>query len=57
MELRFRNRVGFAGALILSDEVLLGSIPMEDRDLVILPRTRTLNVNPESPNIGTSVVK
>ena len=57
VELRFKNRVGFTGALVMGDEVLLGAIPMEDMDLVICPRTRTLDVNPESPNIATSVVK
>jgi clan AA aspartic protease len=57
VELHFKNRVGFAGALVLGDEVLLGAIPMEDMDLVIIPRTRTLDVNPESPNIATSIVK
>src|SRR5438093_1616025 len=41
VELRFKNRVGFAGALVLGNEVLLGAIPMEDMDLVIIPRTRT----------------
>jgi len=57
IELHFKNRVGFAGALVLGNEVLLGAIPMEDMDLIIIPKTRTLEVNPESPNIGTSVVK
>jgi clan AA aspartic protease len=57
VELRFKNRVGFAGALVLGDEVLLGAIPMEDMDLVIIPKTRALDVNPGSPNIATSVVK
>src|SRR5262249_33336586 len=57
IELHFKNRVGFAGALVLGDEVLLGAIPMEDMDLVVIPRTRTLDVNPGSPNIATSVVK
>jgi len=57
LELRFKNRVGFAGALVLGDQVLLGAIPMEDMDLVIIPQTRTLDVNPSSPNIATSVVK
>lgn len=57
VELRFKTRVGFAGALVLGDEVLLGAIPMEDMDLVIIPRTRTLDVNPDSPNVATSVVK
>jgi clan AA aspartic protease len=57
VELRFKNRVGFAGALVMGDQVLLGAIPMEDMDLVILPKTRTLDVNPESPNLATSIVK
>jgi len=57
VELHFKNRVGFAGALVLGDEVLLGAIPMEDMDLIIIPKTRTLDVNPASPNIATSVVK
>jgi clan AA aspartic protease len=57
VELHFKNRIGFAGALVLGDEVLLGAIPMEDMDLVVIPKTRTLDVNPGSPNIATSVVK
>jgi clan AA aspartic protease len=57
VELRFKNRIGFVGALVLGNEVLLGAIPMEDMDLIIIPRTRTIDVNPESPNIATSVVK
>jgi clan AA aspartic protease len=57
IEVRFKNRVGFAGALVMGDQVLMVAIPMEDMDLVILPRTRTLDVNPSSPNIGTSIAK
>ena len=57
IEIRFKNRVGFAGALVLGDQVLLGAIPMEDMDLVVVPATRTLDVNPSSPNIATSIVK
>jgi clan AA aspartic protease len=57
VQVRFRNRIGFAGALVLGDQVLLGAIPMEDLDLVVLPKERRLEVNPTSPNIGTSVVK
>jgi len=57
IELRFKNRVGFAGALVMDDQVLLGAIPMEDMDLVIVPKTRTLDVNPDSPNIASSIVK
>ncbi len=57
IELRFKNRVGFAGALVMGDQVLIGAIPMEDMDLIIIPKTRTLDVNPDSPNIASSVVK
>jgi clan AA aspartic protease len=57
VEIRFKNRVGFAGALVLGDQVLLGAIPMEDMDLVVIPSTRALDVNPSSPNIASSVVK
>jgi len=54
IEIRFKNRVGFAGALVMGDQALLGAIPMEDMDLVIVPRTRAVDVNPDSPNIATS---
>ena len=57
IELRFKNRVGFAGALVMGDQVLLGAIPMEDMDLIVIPKTRTLDVNPDSPNIASSLVK
>jgi hypothetical protein len=30
---------------------------MEDMDLVVIPKTRQIDVNPASPNVGTSVVK
>jgi hypothetical protein len=49
--------VGFTGALVLGNEVLLGAIPMEDMDLVIIPKTRTVDVNPENPNISATIVK
>jgi clan AA aspartic protease len=54
---RFKNRTGFMGALVLGDEVLLGAIPMEEMDLVVNPRDRTVDVNPESPNIATGICK
>jgi clan AA aspartic protease len=57
IEVRFANRRCFVGAMILGDETLLGAIPMEDMDLVVIPATRTLAVNPASPNIPTSVAK
>ena len=57
IQIRFKNRIGFTGAIVIGDQVLLGAIPMEDLDLVIIPKERKLDVNPESPNIGTSIVK
>lgn len=57
IEIRFKNRVGFAGALVMGDQILLGVIPMEDMDLVIIPKKRILDVNPDSPNVATSIAK
>ncbi|MFP6747812.1 MAG: clan AA aspartic protease [Alphaproteobacteria bacterium] len=57
IEIRFKNRVGHVGALVLGDQALLGAIPMEDMDLVVLPREQRLDTNPDSPNIATSVAK
>jgi clan AA aspartic protease len=57
IEIRFKNRVGFAGALVLGDQVLFGAIPMEDMDLVVNPRTKSIDVNPDSPNMSSTIVK
>jgi clan AA aspartic protease len=57
IKIQFENRIGFAGALVMGDQVLLGAIPMEDMDLVIIPSERKLAVNPRSPNIATSIAK
>jgi clan AA aspartic protease len=57
IEIKFKNRVGFAGALVMGDQPLLGVIPMEDMDLVIIPDRKILDVNPDSPNIAGSIVK
>ena len=54
---QFKNRTGVMGALVLGDEVLLGAIPMEDMDLVVNPRDRTVDVNPASPNIASGIAK
>ena len=40
IELRYKNRSGFSGALVMGDTPLLGAIPMEDMDLVVVPKTR-----------------
>jgi clan AA aspartic protease len=57
IEIKFKNRVGFAGALVMGDQTLLGAIPMEDMDLVIIPDKKILDVNPDSPNIASSIAK
>ena len=57
VRIRFENRSCFTGALVLGDSVLLGSIPMEDMDLVISSREQRVTVNPESPNMPSAVVK
>ena len=53
----FANRQCYAGAMVLGDEALLGAIPMEDMDLVILPGARQVVVNPANPNFAVSIAK
>ena len=53
----FANRHCYAGAMVLGNETLLGAIPMEDMDLIVLPGARQVAVNPASPNIAQSTVK
>jgi clan AA aspartic protease len=57
VQVQFENRTCFTGALVLGDSVLMGAVPMEDMDLVVLPREQRVAVNPKSPNIPTAVVK
>lgn len=57
LEVRFKNRVGFVGALVMGDQPLLGAIPMEDMDLIVIPGKRILDVNPDSPNVPSSIAK
>ena len=57
VEIQFKNRRCFAGAMVMGDEALLGAIPMEDMDLVVLPGRQTIDVNPASPNIPMSLAK
>lgn len=57
IEIRFKNRVGFGGAVVLGDQVLLGAIAMEDMDLVVSPKDRKIDINPASPNVACSIVK
>ena len=57
LEIRFKNRVGFVGALVMGDQPLVGAIPMEDMDLVVIPSKRVMDVNPDSPNVASSIAK
>jgi len=57
LQVQFSNRRCFTGALVLGDEALLGSVPMEDLDVLIDPARQRLIVNPESPNIAVAPVK
>ncbi len=43
--------------LVNASILLLEAIPIEDMDLVIIPKTRTLDIKPYSPNIATSIAK
>ena len=53
LEVRFKNRVALGGALIMGERVLLGAIPTEDMDLVVIPLSRQVDVNPASPDIAS----
>jgi clan AA aspartic protease len=59
VEIRFANRstVSLASVLPGNQEPLLGAIPMEGLDVVVLPRKRKLVVNPESPDMPSSKLK
>ena len=56
LEVQFKNRTAFVGALVMGERVLLGAIPMEDMDLVVRPRDRQVDVNPASPDVASCVV-
>ena len=43
------------GALVMGEQALLGAIPMEDMDVVVHPSRLSLTVNPNSPNIASSM--
>ena len=57
IELRYGNRIGFAGALVMGDMPLLGAIPMDDMDLVVVPKTRQVIVNPLNPNVASTIAR
>ena len=56
VEIHFENRIGFGGALVIGEQVLLGALPLADMDLVVIPRERRVAVNPNSPHTASSIV-
>ncbi|MGA3171450.1 MAG: clan AA aspartic protease [Chthoniobacteraceae bacterium] len=57
IHVRFGNRECYVGAVILGDEVLLGAVPMEDMDLVVVPSERRVIANPLNPNFAAGLAK
>ena len=59
VDIRFANRQTTVRAVVLPGdaEPLLGSIPMEDMDVLIEPRSQKLIVNPSSPYMAKKSLK
>lgn len=59
VEVRFENRRANVDAMVLpgDSEVLLGAVPLEELDVVILPSEQRLVVNPASPDIAKKSLK
>jgi clan AA aspartic protease len=57
VRVQFENRQCYVGAVVQGDEVLLGAVPMEDMDLVVIPSVRKLVPNPLHPNFAAGPVK
>nr|VFK46002.1 MAG: clan AA aspartic protease, AF_0612 family [Candidatus Kentron sp. TC] len=59
VDIRFENRWTTARAVVLpfSTDILLGSIPMEDMDVLIDPKQQRLIVNPAHPYMAKKPMK
>jgi clan AA aspartic protease len=59
VELKFKNRRTMCNAIVLpgDSEVLLGSIPLEDMDVLIHPLRQELMVNPDHPTMAQIKLK
>ncbi|MBS1599543.1 MAG: aspartyl protease family protein [Bacteroidetes bacterium] len=59
VELRFKNRQTTCRAMVLpgNSEPLLGSIPLEDMDVLIHPQRQELIVNPDHPYFAQMKIK
>jgi len=57
--INFKNRTTSCNAAVMpgNAEVLLGAIPMEDMDVVLVPRMQTIDVNPDSQYIPKKKIK
>ena len=55
----FKNRTTSCNAAVMpgDSEVLLGAIPMEDMDVVLVPRMQTIDVNPDSKYLPKKKIK
>jgi len=57
LRIKFENRECYVGAVVLGNEVLLGAVPMEDMDLVVVPSLRRVIINPLRPNFAGGPAK
>lgn len=57
IETRWQARVGFTGALVTGDEPLPGTIPLEEMDLVVVPKTGEVMANPANPDGPGTIAK
>ncbi len=57
--INFKNRTTSCNAAVLpgDSEVLLGSIPMDDLDVVLVPKLQTIDVNPKSKYMAKKKIK
>ncbi|MBA3649129.1 MAG: clan AA aspartic protease [Chitinophagales bacterium] len=57
--INFKNRNTACRALVLpgNAQPLLGSIPMEDLDVVLQPLKQTIDINPDHPIIAQTILK
>lgn len=52
VKIEVANRACFTGALVCGAQVLLGTITMEEMNLVLIPSTRRVIPRPTCPNFG-----
>jgi clan AA aspartic protease len=57
LKIQYEGRTCYTGAIVMGDTMLMGAIPLEDMDLILLPAERKVVVNPKSPNIPSAIVK